>query len=59
MQLPILLQDEVRAIHQATPRTLSEVGVFSDDEEARILFLDHALCSINRDLLGHLFVSSQ
>ena len=41
MQLTILLQDEVRAIHQATLRILSEVGVILDDEEARTLLFDH------------------
>jgi trimethylamine--corrinoid protein Co-methyltransferase len=41
MQLTVLLQDEVRAIHQATLRILSEVGVFLDDDEARTLLFDH------------------
>jgi len=41
MQLTILLQNEVRAIHQATLRMLSEVGVFLDDDKARALLLDH------------------
>ena len=41
MQLTILSQDEVRAIHQATLRILSEVGVFLDDDEARTLLFDH------------------
>ena len=41
MQLTVLLQDEVRAIHQATLRILSEVGVFLDDDEARTLLFDN------------------
>jgi trimethylamine:corrinoid methyltransferase-like protein len=40
MQLTNLLQDEVRAIHQATLRILSEVGDFLDDQ-ARTLLFDH------------------
>jgi trimethylamine--corrinoid protein Co-methyltransferase len=41
MQLTILSQDEVRAIHQATLQILSEVGVFLDDDEAGALLFDH------------------
>jgi trimethylamine--corrinoid protein Co-methyltransferase len=41
MRLTFLSQDEVRAIHQATLRILSEVGVFLDDDEARTLLFDH------------------
>jgi trimethylamine:corrinoid methyltransferase-like protein len=41
MQLTVLSQDEVRAIHQVTLRMLSEVGVFPDDE-ARTLLFDHS-----------------
>jgi len=46
MQLTVLSQDEVRAIHQATLRILSEVGVFPDDDEARTLLFDHGGCDV-------------
>lgn len=41
MPFTILSHDEVRAIHQATLRILSEVGVILDDAEARALLFDH------------------
>jgi trimethylamine:corrinoid methyltransferase-like protein len=36
----VFSQDEVRAIHQATLRILSEVGGLLDDDEARTLLFD-------------------
>jgi trimethylamine--corrinoid protein Co-methyltransferase len=41
MPLTILSQDEVRTIHHATLRILSEVGVILGDAEARTLLFDH------------------
>jgi len=41
MLLTILSQDDIRAIHHATLRILSEVGIILDEAEARALLLDH------------------
>ncbi len=41
MPLTILSSDEVDAIHRATLRILSEVGILLDEAEARALLLDH------------------
>jgi trimethylamine--corrinoid protein Co-methyltransferase len=41
MRLVPLSSEEVRAIHEATLRVLSEVGIVLDEPEARALLLDH------------------
>jgi trimethylamine--corrinoid protein Co-methyltransferase len=41
MRFTILSQDDLQAIHQATLRILSDVGIVLNDAEGRALLLDH------------------
>ena len=41
MPFPFLQEEEVKQIHEATLRVLSDVGVVLDDDEGRTLLLDH------------------